>query len=90
MKTVAIVQARMGSSRLPGKVMKIVAGHRLIDLLLRRLRKAETIDEVVLATTEMSVDDSLAAHIAIQGIRVVRGSEDDVLERYLKAVNDHT
>lgn len=88
MKTVAIVQARMGSSRLPGKVMKAVAGHRLIDLLLRRLRQAQTVDEIVLATTEMSLDDQLVNHVAKQGIRVVRGSESDVLSRYLKAVNE--
>ena len=88
MKTVAIVQARMGSSRLPGKVMKTVAGQRVIDLLLRRLRQAQTVDEIVLATTEMPVDDPLASHVAGQGIRVVRGSENDVLQRYLKAVDD--
>lgn len=88
MKTVAIVQARMGSSRLPGKVMRTVAGQRVIDLLLRRLRQAETVDEIVLATTDMPVDDTLANHVAGQGIRVVRGSEDDVLQRYLKAVDD--
>lgn len=86
MKTVAIVQARMGSSRLPGKVMKTVAGQRLIDLLLYRLGQASMIDEIVLATTEMPVDDVLAAHVTAQGIRVVRGSEDDVLQRYAKAI----
>lgn len=88
MKTVAIVQARMGSSRLPGKVMKTVAGQRVIDLLLRRLRQAQTLDEIVLATTEMPMDDPLANHVAGQGIRVVRGSEADVLSRYLKAVDE--
>lgn len=88
MKTVAIVQARMGSSRLPGKVMRPVAGQCLIDLLIHRLRQAQTVDEIVLATTEMLVDDPLAAHVAGQGIRVVRGSEDDVLSRYLKAADE--
>jgi glutamate-1-semialdehyde 2,1-aminomutase len=88
MKTVAIVQARMGSSRLPGKVMKSVAGQRVIDLLVHRLRQAENVDEIVLATTEMPVDDPLADHGMDHGLRVVRGSEDDVLSRYLKAVKD--
>lgn len=78
----------MGSSRLPGKVMKTVAGQRVIDLLLRRLRQARKVDEIVLATTEMPVDDPLAAHVAQQGARVVRGSEDDVLSRYVKAVEE--
>lgn len=88
MKTVAIVQARMGSNRLPGKVMKTVAGQRVIDLLIRRLRQAQTVDEIVLATTEMPVDDPLAAYVTERGLRVVRGSEDDVLSRYLKAVDE--
>lgn len=88
MKTVAIIQARMGSSRLPGKVMKTVGGLPLIDLLIRRLSRAKTVDEIVLATTELSVDDALAAHVAAQGLRVVRGSEEDVLQRYVKAVHE--
>lgn len=88
MKTVAIVQARMGSSRLPGKVMKSVAGKRVIDLLIRRLQQALTVDEIVLATTEMPLDDALADHVSTQGIRVIRGSENDVLSRYLKAIDE--
>lgn len=88
MKIVAIVQARMGSSRLPGKVMKTVAGQRVIDLLIRRLSQAETVDEIVLATTGSPIDDALAAHVAGRGLRVVRGSEEDVLSRYAKAVEE--
>jgi len=88
MKTVAIVQARMGSSRLPGKVMKTVAGQRVIDLLIHRLRQAEQVDEIVLATTTLPVDDLLAAHVKAQGLRVVRGSEDDVLSRYVQAAEE--
>jgi glutamate-1-semialdehyde 2,1-aminomutase len=88
MKTVAIVQARMGSSRLPGKVMKTVAGHRVIDLLLHRLAQAKLVDEVLLATTEKPEDDILAAHVAGQGRHVVRGNDDDVLSRYIKAIKE--
>ncbi|EBA13976.1 aminotransferase class III-fold pyridoxal phosphate-dependent enzyme [Roseobacter sp. CCS2] len=88
MKTVAIVQARMGSSRLPGKVMKTVAGQRVIDLLLHRLKQASGVDEIVLATTHLQGDDPLAAHCATQGIRVVRDSEDDVLQRYVRAAEE--
>lgn len=87
MTSIAVVQARLGSSRMPGKVMRRVGGHVLIDLLLRRLILAETIDEVVLATTEATVDDKLAAHVTSLGFRVVRGSEDDVLSRYVKALD---
>lgn len=85
MKTVAIVQARMGSSRFPGKVLRRVGGQRVIDLLLRRLGQARQIDEIVLATTRQPGDDALADHVTAMGHRVVRGPEDDVLERYLMA-----
>lgn len=88
MKVAAIVQARMGSTRLPGKVLHEVRGHVLIDLLLSRLARAERIDEIVLATTDKPVDDVLAAHVKALGYRVVRGSEDDVLSRYAKAARE--
>ncbi|ASM74626.1 3-aminobutyryl-CoA aminotransferase (plasmid) [Pseudosulfitobacter pseudonitzschiae] len=85
MTTVAIIQARMGSSRLPGKVMRTVAGHRVIDLVLDRLARATCIDKIVLATTDRLVDDVLAAHVSDRGYMVVRGSETDVLSRYARA-----
>lgn len=85
MKTVAIIQARMGSTRLPGKVMTEIGGHRVIDLLLTRLARAEKLDQIILATTDRAVDDPLAAHVADQGYLVVRGSEDDVLGRFALA-----
>ncbi|MGB0853560.1 MAG: aminotransferase class III-fold pyridoxal phosphate-dependent enzyme [Pikeienuella sp.] len=88
MKTVAIVQARMGSSRLPGKVMREVGGQRVIDLLLRRLGQAQEVDEIVLATTVRPIDTPLAEHVAAQGFRVVRGSEDDVLSRFVTAADE--
>ena len=87
MKTVAIVQARMGSTRLPGKVMRQVGGHRVIDLLLHRLSQATEIDEIILATSERDVDTPLAEHVAALGYRIARGSEDDVLSRYATAVD---
>ena len=87
MKVVAIVQARMGSSRLPGKVMLRVGNHILIDLLLARLAKAKRVDEIVLATTEETIDDDLAFHVEGLGYRVVRGSEKDVLSRFVLAVD---
>lgn len=76
----------MGSSRLPGKVLRKVGDHVLIDLLLSRLSRSDTIDEIVLATTDQPGDDKLAAHVEALGYRVVRGSENDVLSRFAKAV----
>ena len=90
MKTVAIVQARMGSSRLPGKVMRRVGGHRVIDLLLRRLGRAGNVDEIVLATSERPIDTPLADHVAGLGVRVIRGDEADVLSRFAKAAVEAT
>ena len=87
-RVVAVVQARMGSTRLPGKALKTIAGHRVIDLVIGRLRQSLSLDEIVLATTDLPIDDILATHVAEQGIRVVRGSEDDVLSRYVKAVEE--
>ena len=85
MKVVAIVQARMSSSRLPGKVLRPVGGRPLIDLLLMRLSCARRIDAVQLATTINGADDRLADHVARMGFAVYRGSEADVLDRIYQA-----
>jgi len=85
MKVVAVVQARMGSTRLPNKVMKLVAGRPMIEVLLSRLSKAIEIDEIVLATTTHKSDDSLFEHVSGLGVRAFRGSVDDVLGRFLIA-----
>lgn len=82
MKTVAIVQARLGSTRFPGKVLRPLAGRPLIEVLLTRLSRAKQVDEIVLATSSEFRDDPLAAHAQKLGFAVFRGSEDDVLDRY--------
>ena len=82
---VVIIQARMGSSRLPNKVMREVLGKPLIDYLLERVSVAEKVDKIVLATTTKPEDDSLAKHVTSLGYDVFRGSEDDVLSRYYYA-----
>jgi spore coat polysaccharide biosynthesis protein SpsF len=82
---IAIVQARMGSSRLPDKVMKEVLGKPLIDYLLERVSAADKVDKIILATTTKPEDDCLAKHVTSLGYDVFRGSEDDVLSRYYHA-----
>jgi spore coat polysaccharide biosynthesis protein SpsF (cytidylyltransferase family) len=82
---VVIIQARMGSSRLPNKVMKKVLGRPLIAYLLDRVSQAKRIDKVVLATTTKPEDDGLVEYIDSIGYDVFRGSEDDVLSRYYEA-----
>lgn len=85
MKITAIVQARMGSSRLPGKVLKKIADRSVIELLLQRLSKSELIDEICVATTKNHEDDVLCTEVQKLGFEVYRGSEIDVLERFYHA-----
>jgi glutamate-1-semialdehyde 2,1-aminomutase len=85
LKTVAIVQARMGSMRLPGKVMRPICGVPLIVLLLERLAKSRRIDQIVLATSKDPRNDSLAKCVRDLGHVVYQGSEDDVLDRFYQA-----
>lgn len=88
MKTVAIVQARMGSTRLPNKVMKTIAGVPMIELLLARLARASEVDEIVVATSEDVRNQPLADHVGSLGYRCFRGSEDDVLARFVAAAQE--
>lgn len=85
MKTVIIVQARMTSTRLPGKVLKEVLGKPLLAYQLERLRRVKLADEIVLATTTNQTDDVLASFAAKEEIRCYRGDEQDVLDRYYQA-----
>lgn len=85
MTVTAIIQARMTSSRLPGKVLMPVLGEPLLLHQLRRLRRARTIDRIVLAITENAADDPLEDFAKRQGLPVFRGSEQDVLARFAGA-----
>jgi len=87
MKVVAIVQARMGSTRLPNKVMKEIGGVPMIELLLSRLSSAKEIDQIVVATSVDKKNEHLAVHVEKLGYLCVRGSEEDVLQRYLDAAH---
>lgn len=84
-RVVASIEARMGSSRLPGKVLKDVAGVPALSRLLRRLRQCETLDGIVLATSTAAGDDALEQWARDEGVACFRGSEDDVLERVVHA-----
>jgi len=84
-KVVAIVQARMGSTRLPNKVMKAIGGVPMIELLLARLSLAKEIDQIIVATSIDEKNEPLAAHVGKLGYLYVRGSESDLLQRYLDA-----
>ena len=83
MKIVAIVQARLGSTRLPNKVLAPIGDVPLIEFLLGRLSKSERISEIVLATSTSEINDQLAIVVENLGYHVFRGSENDVLQRYV-------
>lgn len=85
MKVVAIVQARMGSTRFPGKVMQLINGKPLLQLLCHRLEKSKNVDQIVIAIPENEEDDELANLSDKLGYVCVRGSETDVLNRFYEA-----
>ena len=87
-RTVAIVQARMGSSRLPGKVLEEIAGTTMLGAVVERLQAAATITDVVIATTRHARDIAIVAEAGRLGVRVHRGPEDDVLSRYVGAARE--
>ncbi len=87
MTTAIVVQARMGASRLPGKVLKPIAGRPMIAYQLERLRRVQKADHVVIATTGKPADDAIAAFCHEARVDFVRGSEADVLSRYHDALD---
>jgi spore coat polysaccharide biosynthesis protein SpsF len=89
MRVVAIIQARTGSTRLPGKVLMDLAGEPMLARVVNRVRQANTVDEVVVATTEKPGDDALALFCQERGLPCFRGSENDVLDRYYQAALAH-
>ncbi|SFM06592.1 spore coat polysaccharide biosynthesis protein SpsF [Gracilibacillus orientalis] len=88
MKIVAIIQARMGSTRLPGKVLRKVVGKPLIKYQIDRIRESSYLDEIVIATTNNKKDDAIVDFCRHEKVRCVRGSEKDVVSRYLRAAEE--
>lgn len=85
MKVVAIIQARMGSTRLPNKVMKLINGVPMIEILINRLSKASLVDQILVATSEDVRNQPLISHVESLGYSCEKGSESDVLGRYIQA-----
>ncbi|HCR52261.1 TPA: hypothetical protein DIV48_01265 [Candidatus Kaiserbacteria bacterium] len=87
-KVVAIIQARIGSTRLPGKVLKPILREPMLARMLERVKRAKEIERVIVATSEKSRDDAVAELAKRAGVSVFRGSEDDVLDRMYRAAKD--
>src|ERR1700750_3327786 len=84
-RIVAVIQARMGSTRLPGKVLKPIAGKPLLWHIVHRLRASRLIEDIAIATTTNPADEAIVEFAAAEGVTVLRGPEDDVLARFAMA-----
>ena len=82
---VGIIQARTGSSRLPGKIMMEIEGKTMLEHMIERVSKSKKLDKIVIATTTKEDDDVIVALAKKLNIDYFRGSEDDVLDRYYNA-----
>ena len=76
----------MGSSRLPGKVLKPLAGRPALSWIVERLEAVESVDEIVVVTSQLPVDDPIASLCQAEGVPCVRGDEQDVLDRFHQAL----
>ncbi len=90
MKVVAVVQARMGSSRLPGKVLMPVAGAPLLVRMVERVRAARRLDDVVVATTALPEDAAIVSLCESSGLPVTAGHPTDLIDRHLQAARERS
>ncbi len=88
MRIVAIIQARMGSTRLPGKALRDICGRTMLARVVRRADRSRLVDEVVVATTTRLEDTAIVDECRSLGVRSFRGSEQDVLDRYHGAASE--
>jgi spore coat polysaccharide biosynthesis protein SpsF len=89
MRINAVIQARTGSTRLPGKVLEDLGGRPVLEWVVRAARTATQIGTVIVATSTAAGDDTVADLPGSMGVPVVRGSEDDVLSRFVDALDAH-
>ena len=89
MRIVGIIQARMGSTRLPGKILRDIGGETMLARVVRRTQRARALSQVVVATTKSPADDVVVSACERLGVAVFRGAEQDVLDRYYWAAQAH-
>lgn len=90
MKTIAIIQARMNSTRLPEKILKPLCGKSILGHVITRVRACPELDDVVIATTTAPVDQAVVEEARRYGAQIFRGSEEDVLSRYFFAAQENS
>ncbi|KIL49940.1 cytidylyltransferase domain-containing protein [Jeotgalibacillus soli] len=89
MKTIVIIQARMGSSRLPGKVLKPLGDKDVLSYVTKRCKQIKNVHDVIVATSVLPQDDEIVAWCKEHNISYFRGSEDDVLDRYVQCAKEY-
>ena len=87
---VAILQSRMSSVRLPGKVLMNLSGKTLLDWIMERMQHSKTLDKVIVATTNNASDQPIVDHCSKNNYEVFRGSEENVLERYYSCARTYS
>ena len=85
---IAVIQARMGSTRLPGKVLRMLGDTTILDSVVERLKDSVNVERIVVATTTSTSDESIFAHCKSKPIEVIRGPEEDVLLRFVSSVEE--
>ena len=88
-RVVAILQARMASTRLPAKVLADIIGQPMLGLIMARLRQAQLVDEFVIATTDLPEDQQIEDYTSTYGLACFRGSSDDLTDRYFRAATTY-
>lgn len=88
MKITAIIQARMGSARLPGKVMMDITGKPMLEHIVERLKRCRKLDEIIIATSDLPEDEVLLKFAKERNYKISTGSVHDVLSRYLKVARE--
>ena len=85
-RTIAVIQARLGSQRFPAKMLADLGGHSVLEWVVTRVRRSTLVDRTVVATTQETLDDRLVAECQRLGVEAKRGSTDDVLGRFVSAI----
>jgi len=88
MKTIAIIQARLGSTRLPNKMLLSLHGKPIIEWVIKRVKKSKLLDDIIVAIPNTKKDDVLEFYLKRLDVKVFRGSETNVLNRFYEAVKN--